>query len=79
MGRKADNFENGREKVEGQLACLGNAMALLCMVSKRIKVVVDTVGHQELILPAMEDLVGAEKLIARAQRSIVEGFGRLEE
>jgi hypothetical protein len=62
-----------REREEGQLACLGNAIVLIGMTSQRMRIVVRELGRVELIQPAIEDLQRAERLILRAQRSIADG------
>lgn len=69
MGRIANTAEAQREQVEGDLACLGNAIVLLQLVDERIRVAA-RLGNQQMLLPAIDDLQRIRNLIARVQSRI---------
>lgn len=73
MARIPNSREMVRERKEGQLACLGNALVRLELVDVRMRHILAAVGRGELISPAFEDLQSAEQLIVKAQRSIAGG------
>jgi hypothetical protein len=65
-----DDIEEIREEVEGNLACLGNVLVLLCLVQERLDQAVKTSRQADLLLPAVADLRSMERLIRRVQRGL---------
>jgi hypothetical protein len=73
MGRVADRLEHGREDVEGDLGCLGNALVLVELVKERVSVAAGY-GQQSILAPALGDLDAADALIRRTQERITSRY-----
>lgn len=70
MARPTKEVEVKREELEGCLALLGNAIAMINLVSTRVGAAVEIVGHTYLLSPAIEDLSQSRDLIRDAQGMI---------
>jgi hypothetical protein len=68
MPRIADSLESKREDVEGQMACLGNALVLIDLTVERLGVAIQYGPQVGLLVPAVQDLQMARRLVRRAQR-----------
>lgn len=63
-------FEQEREQIETVKALLGNARVLLRLVQTRVAVA--AVGQEDLLAPALNDILSADRLVLRAQESMPE-------
>lgn len=70
MARPTKETETLREGLEGQLACLGNALNLLDLVTYRIGSAIDYTGQGRMLYPALEDLDNVKHLLTRTQGMI---------
>jgi hypothetical protein len=67
MPRIADDLESERERIEGAIACLGNALVLLQLTLERLDVAMRYGEQTALLAPAVADLQTISRLIRRAQ------------
>lgn len=70
MPRLKDSIEGVREDIEGNLACLGNALVLLRLVEERLDLAVRSSRQADLLRPAVDDLRNMEQLIRRVQAGL---------
>ena len=72
MARIKDDLESGRERVEGSLARLGNALVYLHLVSDRVQAAARIGGFEGMLAPALEECQQAARLIKAVQRDLGE-------
>ena len=75
-GRKKVWIEEAREGIEGELATLGIARALLALVADRV-IVAQKTGQTSALVHAKDDLRQADRLIDRVQGRIGARFEAL--
>jgi hypothetical protein len=70
VARPTKEIEQKREHLEGQLACLGNAIRYMELAAHRLGSAIDYIGHAALLGPAVEDIETAKALARRTQQLI---------
>ena len=70
MPRPLKEVELQREGLEGQLACLGNALILIDLVTYRVGSAIDFIGQTPMLAPALDDLGDVKRLICQTQTMI---------
>lgn len=78
MARIPDQIENKRELVEGDLACLGNALILLRLVAERVDQAVKISRQADLLSPAQEDLKKSIYLIRSVQARLAASTKKIQ-
>jgi len=73
-GRKNSNDEAEREMVETDLAALGTARVILRLIYERVAIASED-GSGRVLVPALDDLCRAERLIRTVQARIAARAG----
>lgn len=70
MARPIKEVELQREGLEGQLACLGNALILIDLITFRVGSAIEYTGQGPMLGPAIDDLTHLKGLLNRTQGMI---------